>query len=130
MSRTLLPGFSPALSHGNISPPPSSTSTGCRSSPGFTIKHSSSRTSPSIPSPPQYLSDLLHPYTPSRSLRSSDTGLLSIPRSRLRTVGDRAFSVATPTLWNALPAEIRNAASLDIFKSSLKTHLFTMAFGP
>ncbi|KAL3058228.1 hypothetical protein OYC64_010411 [Pagothenia borchgrevinki] len=79
---------------------------------------------------PQYLTDLLHPYTPSRSLRSSDTGLLSIPRSRLRTVGDRAFSVAAPTLWNALPPEIRNAASLDIFKSSLKTHLFTLAFGP
>ncbi|KAL3066517.1 hypothetical protein OYC64_016470 [Pagothenia borchgrevinki] len=79
---------------------------------------------------PQYLTDLLHPYTPSRSLRSSDTGLLSIPRSRLRTVGDRAFSVAAPTLWNALPPEIRNAASLDIFKSALKAHLFTLAFGP
>ncbi|XP_010775187.1 arginine-glutamic acid dipeptide repeats protein-like [Notothenia coriiceps] len=76
-----------------------------------------------------YLTDL-HPYTPSRSLRSSDTGLLSIPRSRPRTVGDRAFSLAAPTLWNALPAEIQNAASLEIFKSSMKTHLFTMAFGP
>ncbi|KAL3061986.1 hypothetical protein OYC64_009996 [Pagothenia borchgrevinki] len=79
---------------------------------------------------PQYLTDPIHPYTPSRSLRSSDMGLLSIPRSRLRSVGDRAFSVAAPTLWNALPPKIRNAASLDIFKSSLKTHLFTMAFGP
>ncbi|XP_010783025.1 ryanodine receptor 2-like [Notothenia coriiceps] len=49
---------------------------------------------------PQYLLDLLHPYTPSRSLRSSDTGLLSIPCSCLRTVGDRAFSVAAPPLWN------------------------------
>ncbi|KAL3048824.1 hypothetical protein OYC64_008328 [Pagothenia borchgrevinki] len=64
----------------------------------------------------------------SRNLRSSDSGLLSIPHSRLRTFGDRAFSVAAPTLWNSLPAEIRNAPSLNIFKSTLKTHLFNKAF--
>ncbi|KAL3042933.1 hypothetical protein OYC64_020783 [Pagothenia borchgrevinki] len=33
-----------------------------------------------------------------------------------------------PTLWNSLPAEIRNAPSLNIFKSTLKTHLFNKAF--
>ncbi|XP_033984241.1 uncharacterized protein LOC117480927, partial [Trematomus bernacchii] len=77
---------------------------------------------------PQYLTDLLHPYIPSRTLRSSDSGLLSIPHSRLRTFGDRAFSVAAPTLWNSLPAEICNAPSLNIFISTLKTHLFNIAF--
>ncbi|KAJ8375275.1 hypothetical protein SKAU_G00058550 [Synaphobranchus kaupii] len=76
-----------------------------------------------------YLSDRLHAYTPSRNLRSSDTGLLSIPHTSLRTFGDRAFSAAAPTLWNSLPAEIRNAASLDTFKKALKTYLLTMAYG-
>ncbi len=33
---------------------------------------------------PQYLTDLLHPYTPSRTLRSSDLCLLIEPRSRLK----------------------------------------------
>ena len=51
---------------------------------------------------PQYLTDLLHPYIPSRTLRSSDSGLRSIPPSRLRTFGDRAFSVTAPTLWNSV----------------------------
>uniref|UniRef100_UPI0037E883A1 homeodomain-interacting protein kinase 2-like n=1 Tax=Semicossyphus pulcher TaxID=241346 RepID=UPI0037E883A1 len=59
---------------------------------------------------PLFLKDLLHPYTPSPSLPSSDSGLLSIPHSRLRAVENRAFSVAAPTLWSSLPAEIRNAA--------------------
>ncbi|KAJ8381298.1 hypothetical protein SKAU_G00020760 [Synaphobranchus kaupii] len=58
-----------------------------------------------------------------------DPGLLSIPHTSLRTFGDRAFSAAAPTLWNSLPAEIRNAASLDIFKKALKTYLLTMAYG-
>ncbi|KAJ8369184.1 hypothetical protein SKAU_G00092120 [Synaphobranchus kaupii] len=78
--------------------------------------------------PIMYLSDLLHPYTPSRNLRSLDTGLLSIPHTSLRTFGDRAFSAAAPTLWNSLPSEIRNAASV-ILKKSLKTYLLTMAYG-
>ena len=77
---------------------------------------------------PQYLADLLHQHTPSRSLRSSDAGLLSIPRTKLKSFGDRAFSVAAPTLWNSLPAEIRNSPTLDCFKSLLKTHLFSLAF--
>ncbi|KAF7641275.1 hypothetical protein LDENG_00286490, partial [Lucifuga dentata] len=38
------------------------------------------------------------PYTPSRTLRSSDQGLLVIPHSRLKTKGDRAFEVTAPTL--------------------------------
>ncbi len=32
---------------------------------------------------PQYLSDLLQPYTQSRALRSADSGLLQVPRARL-----------------------------------------------
>ena len=77
---------------------------------------------------PPYLSDLLEPYTPSRSLRSSEAGLLDPPKAKLKTWGHRAFSVAAPTLWNELPKRIRDAPSLSTFKTALKTHLFTIAF--
>lgn len=66
--------------------------------------------------------------TLSSLLRSSNSGQLSIPRTKLRTFGDRAFSVAAPTLWNSLPTELRNAPTLDSFKKLLKTHLFHIAF--
>ena len=42
---------------------------------------------------PGYLKSMLSAYTPVRGLRSASYGLLVEPRSRLKTVGDRAFSV-------------------------------------
>ena len=77
---------------------------------------------------PPYLSELLHPYTPSRSLRSADQLLLTVPKARLKLRGERAFAVAAPKLWNGLPLHIRQASSLSHFKSLLKTHLFSLAF--
>ncbi len=52
---------------------------------------------------PWYLCELLLPYTPTRSLRSSDSCLLSIPQYRLASMWGRSFSVAAPKLWNSLP---------------------------
>ena len=78
---------------------------------------------------PHYLKDLLHPYSPSRSLRSSSKGQLVIPRTRLKATSDRAFHAAAPSLWNSLPNTIQNATSLEMFKQQLKTHLFLEAFG-
>ncbi|XP_061765110.1 uncharacterized protein LOC133558054 [Nerophis ophidion] len=73
---------------------------------------------------PCYLTNLLHRHTPSRSLRSSDANLLSPPlRTKLRTWGDRAFSIAAPTSRNDLPKPIRDCSDLPTFKSLLKTHL-------
>ena len=77
---------------------------------------------------PVYLSSLVIPYTPTRTLRSADQHLLTIPRYHLERYGRRAFSVAGPTLWNALPPAIRRANSVAVFKSLLKTHLFREAF--
>ena len=77
---------------------------------------------------PPYLSELLHPYSPARSLRSADQMLLEVPRTRRKLRGDRAFSVAAPKLWNDLPLQIRQAPSLAIFKSSLKTYFYSLAF--
>jgi hypothetical protein len=75
---------------------------------------------------PMYLSDLLVPYTPLRALRTHKEGTLQIPKTKLVTYGDRAFSKAAPLLWNNLPEAVRKAPSVDTFKIRLKTHLFSM----
>ena len=77
---------------------------------------------------PFYLSDVLHIYQPSRSLRSSSEKLLRIPKRTLKTAGHRSFSFLAPSVWNSLPASIRNQSGLVQFKSALKSHLFGQAF--
>ena len=39
--------------------------------------------------------------------------------------GEHSFAVAAPVAWNRLPEKIWNLQSLQLFKSSLKTHLFS-----
>ena len=77
---------------------------------------------------PVYLTDLLSPYNPSRSLRSLNSRLLVIPRISRSTKGGRAFSHLAPKLWNSLPDIVRGSDSLSQFKTRLKTHLFNQAF--
>ena len=77
---------------------------------------------------PPYVSSLLTPAAPVRVLRSRTSTTLLVPRSNRSCFGDRAFSIAAPKLWNALPASIHNATSVASFKSLLKTHLFRAAF--
>ena len=60
--------------------------------------------------------------------RSDNKLLLSVPRSRLKTYGDRAFSICGPKLWNSLPDEVRLSETVGVFKTRLKTHLFRKAF--
>jgi hypothetical protein len=71
-----------------------------------------------------YLQQLLQTYEPSRTLRSSAQCLLEVPKTRLKSYGDRAFAKAAPSLWNSLPLDIRQCNNLDLFKTSLKTYLF------
>ena len=73
---------------------------------------------------PTYLSELSHYYNSSRLLRSSSQNLLAVPKSRLKTYGDRAFSVhvVAPRLWYQLPLELRSVTSFDQFKMQLKTY--------
>lgn len=77
---------------------------------------------------PAYLKDLLKPYSPGRVLRSADKLLLCVPSSRLKGFGDRTFAFAAPSAWNLLPIDIRMSPSLDMFKTMLKTHLFSQAY--
>ena len=93
---------------------------------------------------PSYLSSLLVPYIPSRTLRSSANNFLTSPRVST-VLQSRSFSVAAPHLWNSLPASLRLLANfavtsdnpvsltssppsippnLSTFKRLLKTHLF------
>ena len=77
---------------------------------------------------PQYLKDLLLIYEPSRTLRSSDQDFLKVPRSRLSSYGDRAFSIVAPFYWNSLPADIRHCKTVPSFKNNLKTFMFKQSF--
>ena len=75
-----------------------------------------------------YGSSILSHRTCSRSLRSTDQKLLAVPKSRLKTYGDRAFSVAAPKLWNELPLDLRSLDTINLFKKHLKTDLFKKAY--
>ena len=77
---------------------------------------------------PAYISDLLQPYIPTRTLRSSTKKLLTCTTYKNITYGGRAFSHAGPKLWNALPLDIRESTNLETFKRKLKTHMFTRAY--
>ena len=77
---------------------------------------------------PSYLTDLIEVYSPERSgLRSADKGLLQEHRSKTLW-GDRSFAIGASTLWNSLPEELRLCDDIEIFKSELKTHLYSKAF--
>ena len=65
---------------------------------------------------PPYLSDLLHPYHPSRTLHSLDTSLLSVPCFCLETFGRKSFSVFGPTVWNSLPLSLRKKSMFFKFQ--------------
>ena len=80
---------------------------------------------------PAYLSELLHVYTPSRTLRSSsDTRMLEIQQYKRKTHGFRTFSCFGPHIWNSLPQDLRHCATLSSFKAKLKTFLFSQYFHP
>ncbi|XP_053153318.1 uncharacterized protein LOC128345436 [Hemicordylus capensis] len=77
---------------------------------------------------PGYLREHLLLYDPYRSLRSSGEVHLQLPPVRLVVTWNRAFSVAAPGLWNALPTDIHSLGSLLAFKRALITYLFGLAF--
>ena len=76
---------------------------------------------------PLYISSLITIQKPTRSLRSSIAVQLIPPKIKTKTYGERSFLFAAARLWNALPAQIRNAPNFSSFKRLLKTHLFTKA---
>jgi len=74
---------------------------------------------------PSYLSSLINLNTTSRALRSSSLSLLHVPFTTT-AIGRRAFRFATSTIWNSIPLSIRSLPSLNSFKRSVKSHLFSL----
>ena len=71
---------------------------------------------------PQYLSDRISTF------RSESQSLAVVPRINLEHYGRRAFSCAGPTLWNALPLNLRTQQDPARFRRDLKTYIFNVAF--
>ena len=78
---------------------------------------------------PAYLMDIFKLKETPRLLRSSnDHLLLSVPRVKTVSFGDRAFSVGASLLWNSLPFDIRSLPKETVFRACLKTFLFRKYF--
>ena len=46
----------------------------------------------------------------------------------LKTYGGRSFTIAAPSVWNALPFELRSCNSVSSFKCKRKTWLFKIGY--
>ncbi|XP_052313417.1 uncharacterized protein LOC127906203 [Oncorhynchus keta] len=81
---------------------------------------------------PQYLQALIRPYTQTRALRSSTSGLLaSLPLRKYssRSAQSKLFAALAPQWWNTLPHDARTAESITTFRRHLKPHLFKEYLG-
>ena len=70
----------------------------------------------------------MHAFYPSGSeffSQFSDAPMLVVPRVHTE-LARRAYSVAAPSTWNCLPADIRLCENILTFKRHLKTHLFKL----
>jgi len=79
--------------------------------------------------PPSYLvaaCTLVADVASRQHLRSASRHQLVVPRHWCTTLGRRAFSVAGPMAWNALPDNVRDTAlGCNTFQHVLKTFLFS-----
>ena len=72
---------------------------------------------------PNCITDLLRPYKPSRSLRSSTKNLLMKPVFNRKSYGGQSFVLASAVLGNDLPQSIKDSQLVETFKQKLKRHL-------
>ena len=77
----------------------------------------------------EYLSDMISERKHDRDLRSGNTKVLNATKTKLKTMGDRAFSVIAPKTWNLLPKYLRMNEKLMSFKARLKSHYSSEAYG-
>jgi exonuclease III len=79
---------------------------------------------------PYYINQMIiRQHNTRYSLRSNSGISLVVPRTRCKTLGDRAFAVAAPVVWNELPPDLKTTdLSLQTFKTKLKTHYFSLAY--
>ena len=76
---------------------------------------------------PSYLSNFLVKHTPGvtgRLLRSNNKSMLQVQFCSIKAA-DPALKFSAPKVWNSLSGYTKSAVSLEMFKSRLKTELFT-----
>ncbi len=73
---------------------------------------------------PDYISQYLIKYKPTRALRSNSDTCLLVENKTLNSFGSRAFAFYAPKEWNSLPLAVRASKNLQCFKKQLKTYLF------
>jgi len=54
--------------------------------------------------------------------------LLKAPKASRFTRTEAAFMYYAPTVWNELPYSLRSLTDIELFKKTLKTHYFNIAF--
>ena len=59
----------------------------------------------------------------------SHTMRLTVPRTKLKTYGDRAFSVQVPVLWNNLPQGYKCQTASLLLNQALKHFYFVLCMG-
>ena len=80
---------------------------------------------------PSYVTCMLHRkplHTRNTPSSSYTMPLLNRPAHSKATLGDRAFSFASSSVWNSILNDVRCAPSLSSFKSRLKTYLFRSVY--
>ena len=77
---------------------------------------------------PLYLSELLHTYQPSWTVRSSNEKLLKVPKTK--SVENRSFHFEAAKIWNSLPITVHISPSVPSFKNNNKQtnwkHIFLL----
>ena len=79
---------------------------------------------------PGYIADYcINVSSNNRRLRSATHKCLVIPPpAKTAHLGERSFRVSGSSLWNALPYNVKDASSVDLFKTRLKTLLFGLSY--
>ena len=80
----------------------------------------------SFPNPQKYPTKL-HKGPDYQGLRSSSSAKYVVQRTRTK-FAERAFSVAGPSVWNSLPADLRLEPDTAVFKRKLESYLVRSVF--
>ena len=77
---------------------------------------------------PGYLTSMLTPYRPSRTLRSANDPTRLVCPSTKKSIGMSGFTYVAPHLWNDVPQHIREYPTVHSFKRQLKAFYYTDYF--
>ena len=80
-------------------------------------------------SAPKYLQELVIPQSNhSQTLRLSSPLVLPVSISKLSIVQNSSFLSMGAQIWNDLPYSVKISENVNIFKSKLKTYLFSKSY--